>query len=372
MKKVTHVVRQYLPSVGGMEEVVRNIAAEQLKETGETPHIITLNRLFTDPSQQLPSEEMIDGCRVTRLPYSGSSRYPLCPQVLALAKDAEVLHVHGVDFFYDFLALTRPIHRKPLILSTHGGFFHTDYAGKLKKLWFNTLTRFSAFAYNRVVATSENDGVLFRQVVSSERLEVIENGVDTIKYSDCASLTKTRTLIYFGRWSSNKGLLQTLDLLKALREQGDPWQLIIAGREYDYTAASLGRAIDERGLNDAVQVVSSPSNETLRTLISQATYFVCLSRHEGFGLAAIEALSAGLVPVLSRIPPFERLVELGSEGTLIDPSDPARGARAVIELNECDDSAAKARRTSAMAFARNYGWSGVAAQYFNLYRAIGG
>lgn len=31
--KVTHVVRQYLPSIGGMEEVVRNIALHQIRNS---------------------------------------------------------------------------------------------------------------------------------------------------------------------------------------------------------------------------------------------------------------------------------------------------------------------------------------------------
>lgn len=80
--------------------------------------------------------------------------------------------------FYDYLALTKPLHGKPMVVSTHGGFFHTAYASRMKQLWFQTLTRTSALAYARVIATSENDGDLFAKVVAPARLRVIENGVD--------------------------------------------------------------------------------------------------------------------------------------------------------------------------------------------------
>ncbi len=97
--KVTHVVRQYHPSVGGMEEVVQNIARQQLTRYGHAPTILTLDRLFRNSHERLATRELIDGIPVIRLPYHGSSRYPLCPSVLEHVRDADVIHVHGIDFF---------------------------------------------------------------------------------------------------------------------------------------------------------------------------------------------------------------------------------------------------------------------------------
>ncbi|HCS64039.1 MAG TPA: glycosyl transferase family 1, partial [Cellvibrio sp.] len=150
---VTHVVRQYLPSIGGMEEVVRNIARHQLRSGQGTTRIITLDRLFRNTDEPLPAREWIDGIEVIRLPYRGSSRYPLCPAVLKYVGESDLIHVHGVDFFYDFLAATQWLHRRPLLLSTHGGFFHTRFASRAKLAYFNTVTRLSAHAYSQVVAT---------------------------------------------------------------------------------------------------------------------------------------------------------------------------------------------------------------------------
>lgn len=369
---VTHVVRQYLPSIGGMEEVVRNIARHQLRQGHKATRIITLDRLFRNTDELLPSRELIDGVEIIRLPYRGSSRYPLCPAVLKHLGDSDLIHVHGVDFFYDFLAATKWLHKRPLVLSTHGGFFHTSFASRSKLAYFNTVTRLSSSAYSKVVATSANDGQMFGRIMTPGKLQVIENGVDIEKYADQAAPNLQPTLIYFGRWSSNKGLLQALDLFAALHRQQPQWRLIIAGREYDHSSAELQQKVDGLQLQDAVTLAPNPSDAEIRALIQQASYFLCLSRHEGFGIAPIEAMSAGLTPVLSDIPPFRRLIEDSGLGFLTPLGTTPDGAiTSLLQLHEQGDDAYQARRAAAMNFAQRYAWPQVADRYLALYSQLG-
>lgn len=366
--RVAHVVRQYHPSVGGMEEVVRQIVRHQL-ETGQRPEVVTLDRVFRQEGRALAPREVVDGVPVRRLAYAGSSRYPLCPQVLGELAGTDLIHVHGVDFFFDYLAATRWLHRRPLVASTHGGFFHTAFAARAKRVYFHTVTRASARAYARLVATSANDGRLFRPLVGEDRLAVIENGVDVAKFHDRAAREPQPTLISFGRWARNKGLPETLDLLARLREQEPAWRLILAGRAYDHDAAELSAWAAARGLGDSVEVVPEPPQEQLAELIGRASYYVSLSRHEGFGLAAVEALSAGLQPVLSDIPPFRGLVERSSLGVLVD-GGMAQAAARLIAGHRDGRLASPARRERAMAFAADYDWRRVAGRYLDIYGQV--
>lgn len=369
---VTHVVRQYLPSIGGMEEVVRNIARHQVRQGHKATRIITLDRLFRNTDEQLPAREFIDGIEIIRLPYRGSSRYPLCPAVLKHLGESDLIHVHGVDFFYDFLAATKWLHKRPLLLSTHGGFFHTSFASRSKLAYFNTVTRLSSSAYNQVVATSANDGQLFGRIMHPGKLQVIENGVDIEKYADQAAPTLQPTLMYFGRWSSNKGLLPALELFAELHRQQPHWRLIIAGREYDHSCADLKQKVDSLHLQDAVQLAPNPSDAEIRALLAQASYFLCLSRHEGFGIAPIEAMSAGLTPVLSDIPPFRRLVEDSGLGFLSPlGAEPGSAISSLLQLHGQGEDAYQARRAAAMSFAQRYAWPQVAERYLALYSKLG-
>ncbi|MCK0507731.1 glycosyltransferase family 4 protein [Aromatoleum anaerobium] len=367
--RIAHVVRQYHPSVGGMEDVVRNIARHQLA-SGFRPVIVTLDRLFRDREQPLPAQDEVDRVPVRRLSYAGSSRYPLCPQVLRLLGDADVVHVHGVDFFFDYLAATRWLHHRPLVASTHGGFFHTRFAASLKKVFFHTVTRGSVRGYDRIIATSDSDGRIFAPIVGNGRLQVIENGVNVGKFRACSASDPVPTLIYFGRWSENKGLPAALDLLARLRRTDPTWRLIVAGREYDYSVAALHALIAARNLAAAVEVVPNPGDTELAALIGRASYFICLSRHEGFGLAAIEAMSAGLVPVLSDIPPFRSLVERSQIGVVVESG---REDEAVASLNRehhLPRERQRRRRERAIAFAEPYDWQHVAGCYLRVYREV--
>src|SRR5271165_4031728 len=182
--RVVHVVRQFYPGVGGVESYVRSIAQEQLRQ-GHSVSVVTLDRVTNQPQAALPAYETLDGVAVHRIGFRGSSRYPIAPGVLRHLKSADVVHVHCVDFFCDFLAVTRFLHRKPLVISTHGGFFHTTYAKRLKRLFFTTVTRLSLRGYRRVFACSDNDLGLFQQI-TDQRLMLIPNGVDTAKFAGAA------------------------------------------------------------------------------------------------------------------------------------------------------------------------------------------
>jgi alpha-1,3-mannosyltransferase len=368
--KVVHVVRQYLPSRGGMEDVVFNIARTQRDLHGQAPRVITLDRVFRQP-EVLPTDEVIEGIPVHRMSYSGSERYPLFPAVLHQMGDADVVHVHGIDFAFDFLSLTRFVHRKPLVACTHGGFFHSSFAQRAKKVFFHSVTRCTARGYHRILASSANDGEMFKQVVPSERIRVIENGVDIDKFADAASRTLTQTMIYVGRWTAHKGLGRTLALLATLRRSDTAWRLIVAGREYDdINRDTLARMAQDAGVSDAVTILPNPDNATLRAAMAQASYSVCLSSHEGFGLAAIEAMSAGLVPILSAIPPFERLAD-ETLLPLIVPDDTTEAAAAVQALHRRVAVSHGALRAQTQKSVQRYSWRNVVGAYVEEYeRAV--
>lgn len=367
--KIVHVVRQFFPSIGGMEEVVFNIAREH-RRLGGNVRIVTLNTVFTEPSVRLPAHDQYDQIPIQRIGYRGSSRYPIAPEVLQTLQAADRVHVHGIDFFFDFLALTKMLHRKPLLASTHGGFFHTDFASRAKKLWFQTITRASCMAYQRVIATSVNDGHLFAQITRADRLTVIENGVDIAKFADASAVSSGRTLLYFGRWSVNKGLMEILQLTQALRSSDPQWRLIIAGRAYDYDVADLQEAVAARQLTGCVDIIANPDADRLKSLIRKAQFYICLSRHEGFGIAALEAMSAGLTPILSQIPPFARLVRESGCGLLLAQRTLAEQVEAINQLALQVDQNMSDYRRRAMQFTTRYGWHDVARRYIQEYESM--
>jgi alpha-1,3-mannosyltransferase len=360
--RVAHLVRQFRPGIGGLEEAVLQLAGALSHKVDI--EIVTLDRLFDAPNRKLPQHEVIDGLPVTRLPWFGSRRYPVAPDFLRAIDKADIVHVHAIDFFFDAVALTKPLHRKTLVASTHGGFFHTKFASTLKDYYFRSITRFSAGRYDAICASSDNDFNIFSRI--SGRMHRIGNGVDSTKWRDRASPSVNRTLIYFGRFSKNKRIDLVFPLLSALREDGEDWKLIIAGKPWDVSVDELAQqaAAFPPG---TVTIHPIPSDEELGRLISDASFYVSASEHEGFGISVVEAMAAGLFPVLSHIPAFETLAAKAGTGILLDSFDAPEAAQTVRQARENFSKGSSAQRRQMLEAAESYDWKTEADKLLALY-----
>ncbi|MGG7519291.1 glycosyltransferase family 4 protein [Allorhizobium undicola] len=365
---VVQVVRQYLPNRGGLEDVVRNLSRQLIAE-GFRVRIVTLDRLFSSPGTVLPAREVIEGAEVVRLAWRGSSRYPLAFSVFRHLKDADLVHVHGVDFFFDALAWGWLAHRRPLFATTHGGFFHTDAHGRIKKIWFNTVTRLSGLAYRKLICCSVSDLELFR-LIHPRRAVLVENGVDTVKFAGLERREPQRRLLTIGRFSRNKRLEWLLDVMAVLVARQPDWRLDIAGVPSDLSESDLRGLIANRGLGDHVVVHVGAGDAHLRGLAAGASLFLSASDYEGFGLVAVEAMSAGLLPVLNANQAYEVLAARHGDLVLADFSQPQATAERVELAYQrlCAEGGELQNRLAAEA--GRYSWKGVARTHISFYATV--
>jgi alpha-1,3-mannosyltransferase len=366
--KIIHVVRQFHPAVGGLEYVVLEIVKSQIAQ-GHVVKVVTLDRVFNaTPQPRMPSLDTVVGAEVIRIPFFGSTRYPLAPSVIQHIGDADIVHVHAIDFFFDYLAWTKLLHRRSLVVSTHGGYFHTSRNGWLKKLYFSTITRASLTWYEGVAAISRSD---YERFGTKRRrgLVCIENGIDCAKYSAASSVLLTKTIVSLGRLSTNKRLDRLILFFHALCLRDSQWRLKILGRPWDVDPGKLTELIERLGLQQVVEITSPASEADIRMAMATSSFAASASEYEGFGVAALEALSAGLYPVLNDIPPLRNLVERTGIGLLVDFSRPDASAAELIACwPKLEESYAEHRR-SAMAASRQFDWVEVCKAYERLYEA---
>ncbi|MFE0016672.1 glycosyltransferase family 4 protein [Mesorhizobium sp. NPDC059054] len=362
------VVRQYLPNRGGLEEVVANLAGQLLRQ-GYRVRVVTLDRRFTALDETLPSKEIINGVEVVRIPFSGSTRYPVAPQVFRHIGDADIVHVHAIDFFFDALAWAQLFHGRPMIATTHGGFFHTEKYAGLKTIWFNTATRLSALAYRRLIGCSAQDTRTF-QAIAGSRVVQIDNGVDTRKFADSGSRQAVRHMVTLGRFSVNKRLDNLLDATRALVSRSGHWHLDIVGVPGDQSVADVERMIAERHLGDHVAMHIGLSNEEIRGVLGKCSLFASASDYEGFGLVAVEALSAALMPLLNTNTAYSDLASKHPEIRLSDFADSDATAMAIETAFDALAADTAGYRNAAMRTADGYSWDHVAERYLAVYREV--
>ncbi|WP_237477187.1 glycosyltransferase family 4 protein [Lichenibacterium dinghuense] len=362
--RVLHVVRQFWPNRGGLEDVVRHLCAEQIR-AGIDARVLTLDRLFRDPGTVLPAIDAVDGIPVARIPFRGSTRYPLAPGFLPHLAGADLVHVHAVDSFFDALALTRPLHRKPLVATTHGGFFHTRAFSGLKGLWFRGPTRLSCRAYGAIVGCSDSDASTFARVAPGKVCTIL-NGVDLAKFAGASSPVPVRRIVTLGRFSDNKRLDRLLAAMAALRARDPGWHLDVVGVESDWSAERLRGAVGAAGLSGAVEVRVGLDDGAVARVMQGATFFASASDYEGFGLALIEALSAGLVPLVQPNAAFAAVAADHAEVELVDFGDAPAAAAAFEGAFRRLAAAPGGRRPPDLS---RYAWPEVAARYAAVYAA---
>lgn len=365
--RIVHVVRQFAPGVGGLEEVVGRLSEAQVR-AGHDVRVVTLDRIFADPGVRLTARDSWMGAEVVRIPWRGSTRYPIAPSVLSHLADADIVHVHAIDFFFDFLAATKPFHGKPLVATTHGGFFHTKAHGGLKRVWFSTVTRASACAYDSIVACSASDFAMF-EPIARQNLATIENGVDISKFADRASREPVKRMVTIGRFSVNKRYDLLLDAMAELVRSDGEWKLSVAGAESDWSADRMRQEIAARGLDAHVTIHVRPGNAEMAAIVGAASLFVSASEHEGFGLSLIEAASAGLAVVAHGNDAFRAFAAQCPDIEIADFTDRRDAARAIARTFEklTEDAGMRGRL---MAAAQRYDWPDVSEAYLKTYERV--
>ncbi|WP_423414801.1 WecB/TagA/CpsF family glycosyltransferase [Hyphomicrobium sp. B1] len=366
--RVLHVVRQFHPAVGGLENMVLSLARAQLR-AGLQAEVLTLNRRFQDLDTVLPSRDCVEDIPVRRIPFRGSRRYPVAPQVLSHVEDFDLIHVHGVDFFADFLSATAPWHRKPMVLTTHGGFFHTTFARRLKRFYFRTITKSSVRNYRRVIACSENDAQTF-STIAGERVVAIENGVDIQKFRDASSREYQPKIAYFGRFAAHKGILNLINAFDLVRHAIPDARLVLIGNDSDGMLRIIEAACAD-GLRDgSIKILTDRNDGEIADELSTCSFFASASQYEGFGLTLVEAMSAGLIPIANEIPSFEAILRRAGVGLLTNFDEPEVAADHLLRFMRASSERYTELRSAAIAAAAPYDWAQVEQLYRNEYERV--
>ncbi len=354
MATICHVVRQFSPSVGGLESYVENLAFE-LTRQGHDCDILTLDRLFRRPGERLSPGDEVRGLRIMRVPMVGHRRLftPIFPR--EVLKPYDIVHVHGVDGMFDRVALEPRRPGQTLIATTHGVFFHTPWMRTAKQIYFNVITRAAAQRYDAIIATSGADQRLMRRL--RRDIAHIPNGVVPLQ---CTA--HGRQLFSHGRLASHK----RLDLLIAAVAEPAlaDVDLHIVGPEWDVSVGALHDYAFAKGVSHRVHIHGSVSAERLSEIASDCGVFVCASEYEGFGMALVEAFSAGLSAVVAPNASFSEIMQYSPVGKLADFRNPGSAAQVIrTEL----DQVTPAKREAARRYADHFSWECNATRTLEVY-----
>ena len=330
--KIMHLTHHFWPCTGGVEKVVLD-SCNALAENGIECVVACLNRCPKE-TKRLKAEEMLGRTKIIRLGFVDLKYYKPAFGLLKAIKreNPDVLHVHGLGFFSDFTLLSKPLHKKPVVVSTHGGIFHTKSMGAAKKIYFNAFQKILLKRADKIIAISENDKMLFSEILPPGKISLIENSVSLEKFFSLSGRKRKNSFVFVGRLSKNKRVDRLLEAFAEAKKSLSDFSLHVCGGDFDDLQEKLARQAVKAGLEKNVFFDGSLTEKELLQRLGKSEFFVSASEYEGFGISLAEAMAAGCIPIVNRIPSFEKIVEDRKSGFIADFSDAKKTAQKIAEI----------------------------------------
>lgn len=286
----------------------------------------------------------------------------------------DVVHVNGLIFPQVVAALRAAAPATVIVAQHHGGEFPVRGSG-LVGWWRRQRWRAGLAAADAVSFTAREQAEPWQRagVLGPQRvLEIVESGttlriVPRARARAALELDDTsRIILWVGRLTTNKDPLTVLDgLERALPALPETRMVMVFGDD------TLRDAVDDRVrgsavLADRVILAGQVLRDELPNYYAAADVFVSGSHDEGSGYALIEAMAAGVVPVVTDIPSFRAIA--GDCGARWPVSDAAAFADALTRVMSGDlDGQRAAVRAH---YARGLEWSAIASHTLHEYQAL--
>jgi glycosyltransferase involved in cell wall biosynthesis len=126
----------------------------------------------------------------------------------------------------------------------------------------------------------------------------------------------TPEFIFWGRLSPQKGLERALKIFSEILQYVPEAHFKIIGPDGG-TGNVLKLLVAQLGISDNVTFFGARTQTDIRTLASQASFYLQTSIDEGMALSVVEAMQIGLVPIVTPVGEIARYCDDGKNAILV-------------------------------------------------------
>jgi len=239
---------------------------------------------------------------------------------------------------------------------------------------------------DRILVVSEH----WREIIRNEygtAAEVVHNGVDTARFAaaDRAQAAELRRragaadrqlILAVGGIEPRKGSETLVRAIASLRRSGRrPVLAVVGGHSFQDYRAYRERVLSSLPglglrLGDDVVLLGTVPDTELPAWYAAADVLAFPSTKEGWGLAVLEAMSAGLPVVASDLPVFREYLRPGRDA-LLPPVGDATALAAALTAVLDDRWLAGSLRSAGLTVCERFSWARSAAEHQAIYAAVG-
>lgn len=349
--------------MGGAEQQIAALAREFLARG----HRVALISLTPDCEVPMPDavERLMLDMRKTPLSMAQALRQA---RRFATNWRPDVVNAHMFHANMFARVLTRVADLPPLICAAHS----FSEGGRLRMTLYRLTNRWCAIT-TQVSETSRTEMVR-AGAVSSDRVRVMHNGIDTTKFRAAPELREriraelgidagTRLVLNIGRLAVEKAQVALVDAFHRM-DVSTPACLLIAGDGPQRLA--LEQRIAQYGLQAKVRLLGT--RHDVPALLNAADLFVLSSRIEGLPLVIGEALACECPVVATSAPGVVEL--MGDLGTVVPVDDTAALAHAMQASLAGQQNATERRRIGRERIVSHFGIAAAADRWLMLYSEL--
>jgi glycosyltransferase involved in cell wall biosynthesis len=327
------------------------------------------------------------GNRLHAVPGRWCGRLAWSPGLKRLLDDSvsqfDVVHNHGLWMLPTSYAARAALRNDvPVVYTVHGflepwALAHSSWKKRLAGWGFQNrdLRRAACIHVN---SRAELAGV--RTYGLKNPVAIIPNGIDPpgISHSPPREVLERRfpevrgkrVCLFLSRLHEKKGLGHLVEAWSRVRREFDDWHLLIAGPDDGYETQLRAR-IAALGLDQSIGLTGALYGTDKQAACEVAELFVLPSFSEGFSMAVLEALSAGLPVLMTPGCNFPEAIETGA-GIEVEPTaeSTADGLHRLLSRTR-DELAAMGARGRALVEAA-YTWDQAAQRLLSVYRWLNG
>jgi len=377
--KIAHVTAFYIPAIGGVKQVVEELAKNQVIE-GHEVHVYASD---WDKNQRIKKkEEVIDGVHVHRCRHilrvaNFATVWPsIFPKLLK--ENFDVIHSHAFGHsYFVFASLAARLKHTPHVHTTHCPWTeaHRSIAGRMFLLLsYNFLSRLALRFVNKIIAITPWEIDFIKKYGGrDDQIVVVPNGMNKdffkkVKNNDFKKRLKIKgkLVLFFGRLNVTKGPDKFVEIAKSILKKRKDVTFVIRGPDEGMKKTVKKLIGNEKRIHllDAIR-----DRKEIIKMYQAADVFVLPSYREGLPLTLFEAMAAGLPIVASPVNgvPYEMkdpengyLVEYGNnkgfEEKIIKFLDNPK-LRKKVSLNNLKKS-------------KNYSWDSISKRTQKLYKSV--
>lgn len=318
MPKIIHTISSMATEAAGTTVCVRRLVQESI-QAGWPAEVVAIEDADLSTNQSNTGFKLhtfkSDFRNFPLVRRLGLSR-ALIPGLEALARDAAVIHNHGLWMMPNVASgIVSSRERLPLVISPHGmlGPGALQFSRWKKRLFWYLFQRSAAAGCACWHATSEKELEDIRSFGLKAPVAVIPNGIDDMLPAGSPLPdrdTEARTLLFLGRLHPKKGVDSLLRVWSGLSTEFPDWRLEIAGPLNNSYAAAYENLVREAAI-PRVKFTGGIFGQKKLEAYQKAELFVLPTVDENFGMTVAEALVCGTPVVCSRGAPWPELETRG-------------------------------------------------------------